>query len=76
MAPIEKLAREICWAGFSCAEARKGKTKAKYWRDISGLARQMHLSEAGRFAYLLGAIEPSVLKEVLAEADAQISEVA
>lgn len=44
--PIDKLDREICWAGFTTREARKGKTKARYWRSITEKARDGYRDDA------------------------------
>lgn len=48
---IEKLARDICWAGFSDATKRED-TKAKYWKTIAPAARADYMQEAKYFAFL------------------------
>lgn len=62
--PMEKLAREICWAGFVHPGAREGKSKAKYWKAISESAREGYRLEARQFAYLLERIDCEVLNDV------------
>lgn len=62
--PIEKLAREICWAGFITPEARKGKTKAGYWKSITENARMDYRAEASRFAFLMKRVSVDVLNEL------------
>ena len=44
--PIDKLAREICWAGFTTKEARRGKTKVTYWKSIAEEARDGYRDDA------------------------------
>lgn len=65
LSPIEKLAREICWMGFS-PEGRIGKTKAAYWRAISGIARKGYREDALQFAHLLKHIDVNLLNEISA----------
>ena len=50
MGATEKLAREICWAGFS-ELGRKGKTKASYWKSISDEAKKRYINIADDFAF-------------------------
>lgn len=45
MSPIEKLARDICWAGF-IGKPPTPHTKASYWRQISPEARADYLRSA------------------------------
>jgi hypothetical protein len=64
MAPIEKLAREICWAGFTSPGAKIGKTKASYWKSITENSRKNYIADAHRFAFLLARVSVDVLNEV------------
>lgn len=57
MTPIEKLAREICWAGFTHPEARRGKRKASYWKSITEGARVGYIADARQFAHLLDSLD-------------------
>jgi hypothetical protein len=57
----EKLAREICWAGFMHPDARRGKTKTSYWKSLPESTRQNYLAEATHFRFLLARIDPDVL---------------
>lgn len=50
MTATERLAREICWAGFSDA-GRDGKTKAAYWKTLSPEARKRYTDIAEEFAF-------------------------
>lgn len=49
---IEKLARDICWAGFSDA-IRREDTKARYWKTIAAEARADYVREAKYVARLV-----------------------
>lgn len=53
MTNLEKLAREICWAGFTTPMGRKGKTKAGYWRGLSQEKQTEYKREAEHFIWLL-----------------------
>lgn len=64
MTPIEKLAREICWAGFVHLDSRKGKTKAGYWRSIHEDAREKYISDAKWFAFIVKRVSVDVLNEL------------
>jgi len=64
MTPIVKLAREIWWWDFSPRGRRKYR-KASQWQAIKEDKRQMYLSEARRFAYLLKRIDVNVLNDNL-----------
>ena len=64
MDPIEKLAREICWAGFTTKEGRFGKTKAGYWKSLPSHSRDSYYGEAKQFAWLLNRISVEVLNEL------------
>lgn len=60
--PVEVLAREICWAGFTTTSPRMVScTKAAYWREISQDARDDYLNEARRFIFLYHRIPCDVL---------------
>jgi hypothetical protein len=65
LSPLEKLARAICWAGFS-AEGRAGRTEAAYWRGISEDARASYLAEASRMVWLHSQVPPSIIDQALA----------
>ena len=53
MSPIETLARDICWAGFTTKQAKTGKTKASYWRAIAETAREGYRNDARWFFWTL-----------------------
>lgn len=61
MSPIEKLARDICWAEF--ARKPENMTKARYWRDrVHPDVRAERIAEAERVVWIVkkfgtGAIE-------------------
>lgn len=62
MKPIDKLAREICWLGFS-VEYRKtsGYTKARYWKRLTEAARASYRKEAMHFVWMYDNIDPYLL---------------
>jgi hypothetical protein len=70
---IEKLAREICWMGFS-PNGRTGKTKNRYWLSITEDARQQYRASARHFAWVLEKIPVEMLNEVSAFSSAQCGE--
>ena len=61
MSDLEKLAREICWSGFS-PFGRKGKTKAEYWNSITEVARENYRADAKKFVWTLHAIPEKALE--------------
>lgn len=63
MHPLDKLAREICWAGFACPKL-VGRTKAQYWKDLTDEKRTEYRLEAERWAYLHGRIDVDVMNAV------------
>lgn len=64
LTPHEKLAREICWAGFSTPEGRAGKTKASYWRTITEETRQDYREQANCFIFVLSNVSADLLNEI------------
>lgn len=64
MTPVQQLAREICWAGFTTKAGRAGKTKNRYWQSISDHARADYIEEAERFAFLLKRVDVDVLNKL------------
>lgn len=51
---IERLARDICWAGFSNATQKAHPdTKVSYWKRIAEDTRRDYIREAERFVWLL-----------------------
>lgn len=64
LTPVEKLAREICWLGFTHPLVKKGKTKASYWKTICEDARKGYRAEAEHFIYLLKRVPVDLLNEV------------
>lgn len=46
MTNLEKLAREICWMGLTTRDARRGKTKSRYWKSLSDEKRREYISDA------------------------------
>lgn len=63
MHPLDKLAREICWAGFADPKCA-GCTKAAYWKRLSDEKRAEYRTEAEHFAYLASRIDVDVMNEV------------
>jgi hypothetical protein len=61
MKPIEKLAREICWLGFTTPASRAGKTKASYWKRLPEETHQSYIIEAQHFTWLLSELSDDML---------------
>ena len=49
--PIEILAREICWRGFS-GSYRPAEGKVAYWQRVTGEARERYMRDAEYLAWL------------------------
>lgn len=64
MTAREKLAREICWAGYYPHNRPKGHTMASYWKSITEDARQNYRQEADHFTFLFKRIRVDVLNEL------------
>ena len=60
---MEKLAREICWMGFSNPKA-VGKTKAKYWQSLPPVTQNEYRTEAVHFVRILSGISSDLLNEI------------
>jgi len=52
MTNLEKMARRICWLGFTTPAGRKGKTEARYWKSLSETKRREYQREAEHFMWL------------------------
>jgi hypothetical protein len=52
MGPLEKCARDICWAGFASPKD-VGRTKAAYWRELPDETRYKYMREAQYIAWLI-----------------------
>jgi len=63
MTPVQQLAREICWAGFT-KEGRAGKTKSSYWNSLPEKTRADYIREAERFSWLLKRVSVDVLNKL------------
>lgn len=50
MNAVEKLGREICWAGFSDL-GRAEKTKSEYWKSLPSESRKSYTDIAEEFAF-------------------------
>jgi len=59
MTAKEKIAREICWAGFGAPDY-VGKTKFQYWRDLPEGRREVYRMEAATFLKVLKRIAPNL----------------
>lgn len=64
MNAIEKLGREICWAGFTTKEGRAGKTKVSYWRSLPADTRLGYVREAKQFAWVFKRISVEMMNEL------------
>jgi hypothetical protein len=56
MSPIEKLARDICWAEFAKKPAEY--TKASYWKCLPPGGRAEYQVEAARFVWIVKRFKP------------------
>jgi hypothetical protein len=59
MTDLEKLAREICWAGFHFPP--KG-GKIKYWARIAPSARESYVKTAKEFVWIVQRLGPEKFK--------------
>ncbi len=62
--PIERLARDICWAGFLSPAAIIGKTRASYWKSLPEDTRESYRMQATEFAWLLERLPSATLTAV------------
>ena len=60
MTDLEKLARDICWAGFHYPP--KG-SKARYWKLISPRARESYVNTAKEFVWIAQKLGPEKVKQ-------------
>jgi hypothetical protein len=59
MTDLEKLAREICWAGFNYPP--KG-GKVQYWKLITPAARESYVNTAKEFIWITQRLGPEKVK--------------
>jgi hypothetical protein len=64
LTPIEKIAREYCWAGFARPELA-GCTKAAYWKRLSNEKRQEYIREASQFCYRVRRLGRAWMLEII-----------
>ena len=57
MSPIEKLARDICWAEF-VGKPPGGRTKAAYWKNIHPDARAVYIQNARYWVAIAKKMKP------------------
>lgn len=63
--PMERLAREICWAGFTTpASRREAKSANVYWGSLPEDSRQNYRQEASHFRWLLTRLPNDILKKI------------
>ena len=60
MKPIEKLARDICWAEFVGPQA--GNTRARYWMSLPQETKDAYVVEASRIAFMVCKLSLSPLR--------------
>lgn len=62
MKAIDKLAREICWFGFTDRSPKTvGCTKAQYWKKLPEETRQEYRNRASEFVYLYDNLDHALL---------------
>lgn len=66
MNPVEKLARDICWAGFS-NPTTVGCSKAEYWEGCAAAAKDDYRREARHLSWLLQQLGRKRVEAILAE---------
>jgi len=54
--PIERIARDICWSGFTSKDGRTGKTKRGYWESVADAKKEEYRRDARYFCFLLDAL--------------------
>lgn len=63
---MERLARDICWAGFTTMDARLGKTPTSYWKSLPESTRQNYRAEAQQLMFLLGRLDSALIDQIAA----------
>jgi hypothetical protein len=78
MTPIDRLAREICWAEFAGPRTVKriGKTKAAYWAGLPSDTREMYAAQARWFVYILREIPVDALNDAHNMGEAKLKRIA
>lgn len=61
LSPIDKLARNICWIGFTTKDAKRGKTAASYWKSLPEETQKHYRDEANHFVWLYDNIDHHLL---------------
>lgn len=56
MGKIERLARRLCWLGFS-ASGRRGKTEASYWAALPLETHSRYIDEAQHLLWQMRVLE-------------------
>lgn len=66
LTPIEKIARDYCWAGFASPK-HAGCTKAQYWNRLSPEKRDEYIREASYFCYHVKRLGLATVQSILAD---------
>lgn len=72
LSATEKLARDICWAGFNDTKSIK-KTKNQYWEGVSTDARRDYVEHAAKMIWWTRRLGADRLADAVAEYDAKRS---
>lgn len=63
MKPLEKLARDICWAEFvRPTKASIGHTRASYWAGLPEETKTNYKDEAVRLAFMVRKLKLSAIR--------------
>lgn len=65
---IDRLARDICWAGFH-RPAAAGCTKVKYWERVTDRAKAGYRLEAQRLLYIVKRLGLKRVEKALTSTD-------
>lgn len=64
---MERLARDVCWAGFAArAAAKGGNTPASYWKSLPESTREYYRGEARYLMFLLGRLDRALIDQIAA----------
>lgn len=68
MSELEKLARDLCWAGFV---TKPSTTKAAYWKSMPDRSRHTYIADALRLIWQIRKLGPDRIIAIAMEAEIQ-----
>lgn len=69
LSATEKLARDICWAGFANPK-NAGTTKNRYWENITPNARKLYCEHAAELIWWTRKLTAQRLQDAVLQHDA------